>query len=291
MYEFFNRDCLDWIAEQKENSITGVVTDPPYAFMEYTPIELKKKRSGKGGVWRIPPTFDGCERSPLPRFSVINDCENLRSQFVNFYEKWGKLIFNILAPGAHIIIAATPLLSDLLGAAMRSAGFERRGEIVRIVSTLRGGDRPKGAEEEFNNTSVIPRASWEPWGIYGKLLSEKTVAQNLRKWKAGALRRPAPETPFCDVLNIGGTSAAEKRLCGHPNQKPQSLMRKLTHAVLSTGEGTILDPFAGSGSTIAAAEFNGLLSIGIEMDKEFYEQALKAIPKLSKFGAEQLLII
>lgn len=68
-------------------------------------------------------------------------------------------------------------------------------------------------------------------------------------------------------------------------------MRKLTHAVLSTGEGTILDPFAGSGSTIAAAEFNGLLSIGIEMDKEFYEQALKAIPKLSKFGAEQLLII
>lgn len=181
MYEFFNRDCLDWIAEQKENSITGVVTDPPYAFMEYTPIELKKKRSGKGGVWRIPPTFDGCERSPLPRFSVINDCENLRSQFVSFYEKWGKLIFNILAPGAHIIIAATPLLSDLLGAAMRSAGFERRGEIVRIVSTLRGGDRPKGAEEEFNNTSVIPRASWEPWGIYRKLLSEKTVAQNLRK--------------------------------------------------------------------------------------------------------------
>jgi len=50
--------------------------------------------------------------------------------------------------------------------AMRQEGFERRGEIIRTVCTLRGGDRPKGAEKEFEDISVIPRGLWEPWGLY-----------------------------------------------------------------------------------------------------------------------------
>lgn len=56
------------------------------------------------------------------------------------------LALRILVPGGHVFIASTPLLSDILSLAMRNAGFERRGEIIRTVSTLRGGDRPKGAE-------------------------------------------------------------------------------------------------------------------------------------------------
>ena len=36
------------------------------------------------------------------------------------------------------------------------AGFEKRGEIVRVVQTLRGGDRPKNAHEEFQSVSVMP---------------------------------------------------------------------------------------------------------------------------------------
>jgi site-specific DNA-methyltransferase (adenine-specific) len=53
--------------------------------------------------------------------------------------------------------------------------------------------------------------------------------------------------------------------------------------VLPLGEGIILDPFAGSGSTLAAAEAVGYESIGIEKDSRYFELACKAIPKLAVF--------
>ena len=54
------------------DSIEAVVTDPPYGLVEYSEIEQNKLREGRGGVWRIPPSFDGNKRSPLPRFTVLS---------------------------------------------------------------------------------------------------------------------------------------------------------------------------------------------------------------------------
>ena len=165
---------------------------------------------------------------------------------------------------------------------MRDAGFERRGEIIRTVTTLRGGDRPKGAEQEYSNMSVIPKGVWEPWGLYRKPLSEKTVAENLKVWKAGALRRETSEIPFSDLITSEKTPQAERKIAPHPSIKPQSFMRKIVYASLPFGLGTVLDPFAGSGATLAAADFWGYESIGIEKDQKFFEMAQTAIPLLKE---------
>ena len=57
-------------------------------------------------------------------------------------------------------------------------------------------------------------------------------------------------------------------------------MRKIVRAVLPLGEGTVLDTFAGAGSTLAAAEALGYASIGIEKDQRYFDAARAAIPKL-----------
>jgi site-specific DNA-methyltransferase (adenine-specific) len=57
-------------------------------------------------------------------------------------------------------------------------------------------------------------------------------------------------------------------------------MRKIVRAVLPLGEGTVLDTFAGAGSTLAAAEALGYASIGIEKDQRYFDTARTAIPKL-----------
>ena len=54
-------DCLDWLAKAEKDSIAAVVTDPPYGLVEYTQAEQRKLRAGRGGVWRIPPAFDGAK--------------------------------------------------------------------------------------------------------------------------------------------------------------------------------------------------------------------------------------
>jgi DNA modification methylase len=58
----------------------------------------------------------------------------------------------------------------------------------------------------------------------------------------------------------------------HPTVKPLSLMRYLVRLVTPTG-GTVLDPFAGSGTTIMAAVQEGFNGIGIEQDADHVEIA------------------
>jgi len=54
----------------------------------------------------------------------------------------------------------------------------------------------------------------------------------------------------------------------HPTVKPLKLMRWLCRLVTPKG-GTVLDPFAGSGTTLAAAVLEGFDSIGCELTEDY----------------------
>jgi len=277
-YEISNIDCMTWLAERLSDSIHAIVTDPPYGLKEYSPAETQKLRERKGGVWRIPPKLDGCERMPLPRFTTLTAKEH--EEISGFFEKWAEQTMRVLVPGGHVFIASNPLVSHLVYLPLIKCGFEKRGEIIRLVQTLRGGDRPKNAHEEFSDVSVMPRSAWEPWGLFRKPC-EGRVQDNLRKWKTGGLRRESVDRPFTDVIPCAPTRRQERQIANHPSLKPQSFMRQIVRASLPLGEGIVLDPFMGEGSTIAAATHLNYQSIGIERDKEFFQIAKDAIPYLA----------
>jgi site-specific DNA-methyltransferase (adenine-specific) len=277
-YELVQADALHWLAAARPKSIHAVVTDPPYGLVEYRPVELAKRKNGHGGVWRIPPSFDGHQRSPLPRFTVLGEAE--RAQLRDFFRQLAARLFPVLVPGAHVFIATNPLVSYLVYEPFVAAGFEKRGEVIRVVHTLRGGDRPKNAHVEFADVSVMPKSCWEPWGLFRKPCAGR-VQDNLRKWKTGGLRRISSHEPFKDLLHVAPARGTERELAPHPSLKPQALMRQLVRAALPLGEGVILDPFMGSGATIAAASALGLRSIGIECNEEYFRLAAKAVPLLA----------
>ena len=274
-------DCFRWLKRLPDNSIHAIVTDPPYGLVEYTPRELKKLRGCNGGVWRIPPSFDGNKRSPLPRFTTLSSeqLDNLK----DFFTRWGRIVLTKIVPGANVVVASNPLLSHILSSALSDANLERRGEIIRLTMTMRGGDRPKNAHEEFRGVSVMPRSMWEPWVIYRKPI-EGRIQDNLRKWKTGGFRRPSSEQPFGDVIESHPTRKHEREIAPHPSLKPQSFMRPLVRGVLPLGEGIVCDPFAGAGSTLAAAAANGYESIGVEREREYFDLAKQAIPRLAEMS-------
>ena len=146
--------------------------------------------------------------------------------------------------------------------------------------TMRGGDRPKHAHVEFSDVSVMPRSMWEPWLVFRKPLDGR-VQDNLRKWGTGGFRRISTDRPFGDVIESAPTRSSERALAPHPSLKPQAFMRQVVRGVLPLCRGLVLDPFAGSGSTLAAAECLGYASLGIETDSKYFEAASKAIPKLA----------
>jgi DNA modification methylase len=283
-YETVEGDCFRWLQERQPNSIHAVVTDPPFALLEYSAKQLTKLRTGKGGVWRIPPEIGGCKRKPLPRFTILSkeDLSGIRE----FFQQWGELLAEVLVPGGHVFIASNPLLSPHVAVALMNAGLERRGEIIRLVRTLRGGDRPKLSEREYRDISVMPRSCYEPWGVYRKPLSEVRVSLNLQKWGAGGLGRTPDHRPFPDVLKSETTPAREMQIAPHPSLKPQRFLRQLVWAALPLGWGTILDPFMGSGSTLAAAEAIGYDSIGIELDPDFFAVSVRGIPRLAALDVD-----
>jgi DNA modification methylase len=278
-YTIHNADSIKWLRTQRANSFHAVVTDPPFGLVEYTAAELNKRRKGRGGIWRLPNSFDGAKRQPMPRFTVLS--EHDRMGVLSFHLRLAPELFRVLVPGAHVMLASQCLVSHLVAQAFCMAGFEVRGQIVRVVSTLRGGDRPKFGHKQYREVSVIPRSCFEPWLLFRKPC-EGRVKENLKRFGTGALRRPSENVPFSDLLKVSSARARERAIASHPSLKSQALMRRLVRGSLPLGRGVILDPFMGAGSTIAAAKFLGLRSVGVELDFKYFSMAKSAIPKLAE---------
>jgi site-specific DNA-methyltransferase (adenine-specific) len=144
-------------------------------------------------------------------------------------------------------------------------------------------------------------------------MADASVAVNERKTQNvyGAMRRGRGDEASADSDNEGAVgfkmkpgarrldsgSAARFFYCAkasksdrgegntHPTVKPTDLMRYLCRLVTPAG-GTVLDPFAGSGSTLKAAELEGFSAIGIELQAEYIEIARRRIAADAPLFAE-----
>lgn len=70
-----------------------------------------------------------------------------------------------------------------------------------------------------------------------------------------------------NVIEAGRVSTSERE---HQTQKPLELLQSIIEVVSAPGQ-VILDPFAGSGTTLVAAKNLGRKAIGIEIDKNYCE--------------------
>jgi site-specific DNA-methyltransferase (adenine-specific) len=277
-------DAIAWLGAQPDDSIHAVVTDPPYGVKEYEPSELALRGTGRG-VWRLPPVINRQARAPLPRFTALSS--NDRKAIAEFFRAWSAALVRPLRPGAHVFVAGNAFLSQLVFGAIVDGGLEFRGELIRLVRTLRGGDRPKNAEEEFPHVTTLPRGSYEPWGIFRKPLPKGlTIGACLRQWQTGALRDQRDGSEFRDVIPSERTPKRERAIADHPSLKPQSFLRRLVWAALPLGEGAVVDTFMGSGSTLAAASAMGLASVGVERNEAYFALAKKAVGKLAELYPE-----
>src|SRR6266404_7885029 len=115
-------DAFEWLSRIPENSLHAIVTDPPYGVKEYDLDQLTKRENGNGGIWRIPPSFDGHTRSPLPRFTALDADE--RRRLAEFFKEWAKLVSRALLPGGHVFIATNAFIAELLYESLVAGGLE-----------------------------------------------------------------------------------------------------------------------------------------------------------------------
>jgi site-specific DNA-methyltransferase (adenine-specific) len=116
------------------------------------------------------------------------------------------------------------------------------------------------------------QAGFQPVGhlVFRKTYSSRSRFFRYRHEQAYLLakgRPPLPKQPLADVMDMPYSG---NKL--HPTQKPVAALAPLVRSFTLPGE-LVLDPFAGSGSSCAAALLTGRRYVGIEMDSEYFQQA------------------
>jgi DNA modification methylase len=84
-----------------------------------------------------------------------------------------------------------------------------------------------------------------------------------RRARSSSTEEPTAGVPMGDVWDIGVIAPISRERTGYPSQKPEALLERLVAALSDAGD-TVLDPYAGSGTTLAVAARLGRAFVGID---------------------------
>ncbi len=90
--------------------------------------------------------------------------------------------------------------------------------------------------------------------------------------------------PAAELRQHGHDLEGSDHITSHPTVKPISLMRWLVRMVTPPG-GQVLDPFAGTGTTLQAAAEEGMDSVGVEQDAEYAAMCQSRLDRVRRSAA------
>lgn len=145
---------------------------------------------------------------------------------------------------------------------LRMNAFKLNIDNIRICygnHTLKYPEHPQAVTSQYAKSKQANAANWQP--------------------------HPKGAKPR-DVIEIPTTCNGMPEKTKHPTQKPEALVRKLVMAASDRGD-TIVDPFAGSGTTLVVAEQLGRKWMGCELNAEYAHWATERIERARQMSDEE----
>ena len=197
-----------------------------------------------------------------------------------------------LSEGFDLVVADPPYTTGIasFGETSKSSGW---GDIMNsahfnahwLRECRRLLDNRQGAAWVFNSWRSLPilaRASFEiEWAITSLLVWDKEWIgpggpQGLRPSYELAALFACKEFALKNrgLPDIWRHKWASVKPNGHPAEKPVSLLAKM---IRESGSKRVLDPFMGSGSTLAAAKQEGAQVVGCEIEERWCEVAARRL--------------
>lgn len=229
--------------------------------------------------------------------------------FGEWSRQWCAEAYRVLKPGGHMLAFGGTRTWHRLAVAVEDAGFEVRDSIA----WMHGGGMPKShnLHDTWEGWGTALKPAHEPIVVSRKPLTEsiavsmdtngtgalhinatRIVGDNeteparwpanvmLDETQAAELNRQAEELParFFYVPKPNSNERPRDGDTAHPTVKPLDLMRYLVRLVTPPG-GTVLEPFAGSGTTLEACLIEGFNVIGIELTPDYLPLIRQRISK------------
>lgn len=284
-------DCVKLLNLIESNSIHHVISDIPYG-ISYDDWDVLHNNTNSALLGSSPAQEHAgkvfkSRGKPLNGWSEAD--KKISLEYYNWCRTWTDSLFRITKPSSSVFIFAGRRYAHRAICAFEDSGFifkdmiawnkekaAHRAQHISIVFEKRNDmeDAEKWRGWKVGNLRpVFEPILWfmKPYKIGG------TIADNLIENELGAYNESIIQKDFLQMPNNLINFASKKSDTGcHPTQKPLSLMKYLIELVNLKGQ-TILDPFAGSGTTLVACKELNRNYIGIERNKEYFEVAKKRL--------------
>lgn len=292
-----NGDCKVELAKLPENYISACITDPPYNYefighkWDQDEIQRRKdkvKENSSTLVKNIPygSGLSGGVRNP--RWYKKNRDNILEYQKWCF--DWAVELYRVCKPGATVVVFNSTRTIAHVQVALEDAGFYARDMLVyrRSSGIPKGINMEKKLEKEgyedpsqWKGWHSCLRSEWEAICVLQKPL-ENNYLQTLSKYETGLFYAEMEDGGFqSNILeNIKRDKLADYNF--HSTVKSLDLMERLVKIFAPrTKNSIVLDPFAGSGTTLVAAKKMGINYLGIEIEPTYIEIAEKRLIDLA----------
>lgn len=294
--QLFTGDCKEVMRELPASSISACITDPPYNYEfighKWNAAEIERRVSrvqeSKTLVKNIPYGSGLAGGVRNARWY-----ERVRQNILDYEQwcyEWSVELFRVCKEGAVVAAFNSTRTMAHLQVALERAGFYARDCIVyRRPSgipkglNLQAKLEQKGVEnsEDWIGWHSCLRNEWEAIVVVQKPLVNNYV-ETLLKNGIGLFHTINEDGSFqSNILeNIQRDEREQQNV--HCTVKPLALMEKLVETfVPPSAEHIVLDPFAGSGTTLVAAKKLGCSYLGIEVVPEYVEIARKRLSELT----------
>jgi len=230
-------DCLEIMKSIPDSSIDAIITDPPYGISSEVKITRTRNTMKFKASKDISLNFGEWDK-----FDDVHD-------FMSFTYSWIDLADEKLRDGGMFISYFDRDKINFLSQYLQSKGYKTKG----YYADCKSNPVPQARKVKWMN-------GWEEAGLWQKGKGKLTFNYELGQHKDYGIR-----------AIVGGKERTE-----HPTQKPLSVIKDFILYWSNYGD-WILDPFMGSGTTGVACVQTGRKFIGIEIDENYFNIAIKRI--------------
>lgn len=269
LFQGDNRRALAELAHDSTAKITLAYLDPPFltnqAHEAIVPTPGLRARDRSGPLKARPKKF------------AFDDRWSSRAAYLEALGQRLVLIRDLLAPHGSVVVHVDSKTSHYV----KVLGDEIFGEecfaseiiwryrrwpsktpnFQRVHDVLLRWRKCAKTKPRFN-TPYEPLAA-STLATWGKNKQRAVFEKDGRRARSSTTEEPTLGVPMGDVWEIGVIAPISRERTGYPTQKPEALLERLVLALSDPGE-IVLDPYAGSGTTLAVAARLGRRFVGID---------------------------
>ena len=289
----YNGDGVELIKKVDTESIHLILSDIPYgiSFADWDILHANTNSALGGSSPAQHKIGSGFKMRGKPINGWSEADKKIPIEYQKWVETWAEEWYRVLKPGASCFIFAGRRFAHRAIVGLENSGFTFRDMIGwnRNNATLKAQRISKVYERRNDTENAEKLSGWrvgnlrpvfEPilWltkpyrqggTIADNMLEHGVGAYNLEKWQVYSEKG----NNYIELQNL----SSDRGL--HPTQKPLALMKALIE--LTTQENQIvLDPFAGSGTTLVAAKELNRQYLGFEINEDYDNNSLNRLNTL-----------